>query len=193
MVIINDICVCLLIIIILGTLFPVQRHFLEDTIEIIKWNPRRLSYLDDDVEASEAMGSTGGGGPLLPVSSYSQFGSYQADEDAEFDTLMNYDNDPAKTYSPQTWELVNKLREGVICFELIVSILEYIERMYISGAVLIFLPGWTAIFELLHHLKDHPVFGNESRFTLLPLHSQLSHKDNHRVFSKVFVEVIIIY
>uniref|UniRef100_A0AAF5PLE8 Helicase ATP-binding domain-containing protein n=1 Tax=Wuchereria bancrofti TaxID=6293 RepID=A0AAF5PLE8_WUCBA len=43
-----------------------------------------------------------------------------------------------------------------------------------EGAVLIFLPGWNVIQLLFNFLKSHPVFSNESRFLILPLHSQLT-------------------
>uniref|UniRef100_A0A1I8EVE9 Uncharacterized protein n=1 Tax=Wuchereria bancrofti TaxID=6293 RepID=A0A1I8EVE9_WUCBA len=43
-----------------------------------------------------------------------------------------------------------------------------------EGAVLIFLPGWNVIQLLFNFLKSHPVFSNESRFVILPLHSQLT-------------------
>ena len=41
-------------------------------------------------------------------------------------------------------------------------------------------------------LQAHPTFGDESKFLLLPLHSQLSYKDNHRVFQKVNQRKIIL-
>ena len=40
--------------------------------------------------------------------------------------------------------------------------------------------------------QAHPTFGDESKFLLLPLHSQLSYKDNHRVFQKVNQRKIIL-
>ncbi|KAH9424366.1 ATP-dependent RNA helicase A [Dermatophagoides pteronyssinus] len=131
--------------------FPVRRYYLEDTVEMIKWRPKSLSYMEDDVEITEEIENSG------------QF---------EY---------PEKI-SQNTINLLNELKEGVICFELIVALLEYINSLTITGSVLIFLPGWNSIFNLLNYLQRHPIFGNENKFILLPLHSQLSHKDNNRIF-----------
>ncbi|KOB78141.1 MLE protein, partial [Operophtera brumata] len=49
-------------------------------------------------------------------------------------------------------------------------------------AVLIFLPGWNLIFTLLRHLSQSRVFGDQSRFLILPLHSQIPREDQKKVF-----------
>ncbi|KAH7642753.1 dosage compensation regulator [Dermatophagoides farinae] len=131
--------------------FPVRRYYLEDTIEMIKWRPKSLSYMEDDVEITEEIENSG------------QF---------------EYPNKISQT----TIDLLKELKEGVICFELIVALLEYINSLTITGSILIFLPGWNSIFNLLNYLQRHPIFGNESKFILIPLHSQLSHRDNNRIF-----------
>ena len=121
-----------------------QRFFLEDTIEIIKWKPKQISYLEDDNDVLAAAGGTEGavdGSTANP----------DADVASPEDMLMDYDH--SQSYSPATLDLMRRLREGVICFELVLAILDYINNMYITGAVLIFLPGWAAIFELLNFLK----------------------------------------
>ncbi|KAI2810806.1 ATP-dependent RNA helicase A [Blomia tropicalis] len=157
-----------------GALFPVQRYFLEDTIEIIKWNPKKITYLDDDADATDSRSN--------PNDSTS--------ETRQDDLLIDYDY--SRNYSQRTINLVNELRDGVICFELILSILEYIQDMYITGAVLVFLPGWSTIFEMMKYLQKHPKFGDTTRFQILPLHSRLNNRDNHRVFQKVPQRKIIL-
>nr|SZF06516.1 dosage compensation regulator [Psoroptes ovis] len=132
-------------------LFPVRRYYLEDTIEMIRWKPKSLSYMEDDVEITDDI-----------------------DNSAQFDC-------PEKI-SQNTINLLNELKEGVICFELIVSLLEYINSLTITGSILIFLPGWNSIFNLLNYLQRHPIFRDERKFLLLPLHSQLSRNDNNRIF-----------
>lgn len=131
--------------------FPVTRYYLEDCIELLKWKPNKLTYLDDDVEV-----------------------------DPTDDALMEFDF--KKSYSESTVEVMRSLKEGVICFELILALLDYINTIYVTGSVLIFMPGWNSIFSLLNVLSKHPKFGNSNKFLLLPLHSQLSHKENNRIF-----------
>ena len=72
--------------------FPVTRYYLEDCIELLKWKPNKLTYLDDDVEV-----------------------------DPTDDALMEFDF--KKSYSESTVEVMRSLKEGVICFELILALL----------------------------------------------------------------------
>lgn len=53
--------------------------------------------------------------------------------------------------------------------------------MNISGAVLVFLPGWNLIFAMMKYLQQHQVFGSSS-YEILPLHSQLPREDQKKVF-----------
>lgn len=90
------------------------------------------------------------------------------------------------------------------------AILKYIKQTQISGAVLVFLPGWNVIFALLRHLSQHPIFGKNTNsiffttpvylnrniiyifsniggpnYLILPLHSQLPREDQRKVFDAV--------
>lgn len=71
------------------------------------------------------------------------------------------------------------LSEKDICLELVEELLIHIRQMKISGAVLIFLPGWSTIFGLLRHLQQSRY---ASDYLLLPLHSMLPREDQRRVF-----------
>ncbi len=134
-----------------------ERYFLEDTIERIKWRPTQLTYVENDSDTLKKDSKKRG---VYGIESMSD------------------------KYSSSTIEMLKQLREGVICYELLTAILEHIESLQKEGAVLIFLPGWTAIFELLNYLRSHRTFGDASRFLVLPLHSQLAGRDNHRVFGR---------
>ena len=56
------------------------------------------------------------------------------------------------------------------------------ERLDLKGSVLIFLPGWEDITRLRECLQASPLFGDASRFLLLPLHSLVPSSEQRRVF-----------
>lgn len=58
----------------------------------------------------------------------------------------------------------------------------YIKNLNTDGAVLVFLPGWNLIFALLKHLSRSRVFGDTSKYVILPLHSQIPRDDQKKVF-----------
>ncbi|XP_041985514.1 dosage compensation regulator [Aricia agestis] len=151
-----------------GRTFPVQQYFLEDCIELTKFVPptdtrKRKSSgkkaKDDDDDDDE-----GGAG------------------DAEEDEDLNKNCKLSGNYAPQTATAMAKLSEKDLSFELIEAILMYINNLGNEGAVLVFLPGWNLIFALMKHLMRNPVFGDTSRYVILPLHSQIPRDDQKKVF-----------
>ncbi|CAD7948295.1 unnamed protein product [Amoebophrya sp. A120] len=84
-------------------------------------------------------------------------------------------------YSPKTVETLQFMDHSAINYELIEETLRWIERLSTQekiarheGAVLVFLPGMPEISRCLNHLYSTEWFGDESEFTILSLHSQLS-------------------
>lgn len=143
-----------------GRAFPVQQYFLEDCIEMTKFIP-----------TDDGRKRRGGG-----------------DDDDYFgadDTEENLNKIIKGSYSEQTQQVLSQLSEKEISFQLLEALLKYIEGLKIPGAVLIFLPGWSLIFAIMRYLQQHIVFGNSSRFYVLPLHSQLPREDQRRVFAPV--------
>jgi ATP-dependent RNA helicase A len=101
------------------------------------------------------------------------------DEDDE-----NLNKRVSDEYPVQVRNAMAQLNEKEINFELIEKVLDYVKGLEISGAVLVFLPGWNLIFALLRHLQQHPVYGG-ANYCILPLHSQLPREDQRRVFDSV--------
>uniref|UniRef100_A0A1I8HX42 RNA helicase n=1 Tax=Macrostomum lignano TaxID=282301 RepID=A0A1I8HX42_9PLAT len=150
-------CVCMQID---GRVHPVQSYFLEDCIEMLKFVPPPPIK-----RGKSGRGGGVGGAPDDP-----------ADENCN---LICSDE-----YSAETKAAMAKISERETSFELIEALLRYIQTLPVSGAVLIFLPGWSLIFSLARHLQNHPEFGNAS-YTILPLHSQIPREDQRRVFEPV--------
>ncbi|XP_065647336.1 ATP-dependent RNA helicase A protein isoform X3 [Hydra vulgaris] len=84
-------------------------------------------------------------------------------------------------YSIQTKNVMAQISETEISNGLIVALLLHITSLENPGAILIFLPGWNAIFKLLGHLQQHQVFGSQ-KYLLIPLHSQIPRADQAKVF-----------
>mmetsp|Transcript_17670 Transcript_17670/g.34778 ORF Transcript_17670/g.34778 Transcript_17670/m.34778 type:complete len:913 (+) Transcript_17670:244-2982(+) len=57
-------------------------------------------------------------------------------------------------------------------------------RLADKGSVLIFLSGWDEIAKLCDALQEHPLFGDESRYQVLPLHSGVSPSSQRQVFKR---------
>ena len=79
--------------------------------------------------------------------------------------------------------------------ELIVHVVDYIEQQGEEGAVLIFVPGWFEIGELIKRLGAGPL---AHRYKLYPLHSRMPTAEQREIFQppppglrKVIVSTII--
>lgn len=139
-----------------GRAFPVQRYFLEDCIQLTSFVP--------------------------PMDTKKRKSRDSEDVDNEPEENLNKIID--NNYSESAKNAMSQLSEKEICFELMESLLDYIRKQGIPGAVLIFLPGWNIIFALMKHLQQHPLFGG-SQYLILPLHSQLPREDQRKVFDPV--------
>ncbi|XP_028151062.2 dosage compensation regulator [Diabrotica virgifera virgifera] len=146
-----------------GRAFPVKQYFLEDAIELTKFVPptdtrkrKNKGGKDDDEEEST--------------------GVEEPDE--------NLNKVVGGNYSDLTRNVMSRLNEKEVSFELLEALLDYIKTQSIPGAVLVFLPGWNLIFAMMKHLQNHPVYGG-SQYSILPLHSQIPREDQKRVFQPV--------
>jgi ATP-dependent RNA helicase A len=99
-------------------------------------------------------------------------------------------------HSKHTFLLFNYKFLLQLSFDLIEAILMYINNLNQEGAVLVFLPGWNLIFALMKHLMQHRIFGDQSKFVILPLHSQIPRDDQKKVFvtpppgiTKVYIDL----
>ena len=90
----------------------------------------------------------------------------------------------SEEYAPETKRSLALMNEKDTPFELIEKLIEYAGCLDVSGAILIFLPGWNLIFSLWKHLQNHPKFGSSS-YRLLPLHSQIPREEQKRIFDPV--------
>uniref|UniRef100_F1KXT1 RNA helicase n=1 Tax=Ascaris suum TaxID=6253 RepID=F1KXT1_ASCSU len=145
-----------------GRTFPVQHFFLEDIVQRTRFLPPAPSAKKKGRDADE-----------------------EGEETTHDGENKNMNMIVGDEYGPNTKLAMSRLSEKEISFEIIEALLMDITNQGDEGSVLIFLPGWNIISMLLSFLTNHPVFSNQSRFMVLPLHSQLTGVEQRRVFERV--------
>ncbi|KAF5271033.1 hypothetical protein FQR65_LT05383 [Abscondita terminalis] len=140
-----------------GRAHPVQQYFLEDCVELTKFVP-----------PTETRKRKSKGDDDIP--------GEEPEENLNKVTTGNY--------SELTRNVLQRLSEKEVSFELLEALLIHIKNLNIDGAILVFLPGWNLIFKLMRHLQQHQIFGGSS-YCILPLHSQLPREDQRLVFEPV--------
>ncbi|PBJ80492.1 RNA helicase [Trypanosoma cruzi cruzi] len=85
--------------------------------------------------------------------------------------------------APKTLETISRMNLDVINYELIESVVFYIDTvMKVDGAVLIFLPGMAEIMRCMEQLKSNPRLSNSC--LMYNLHSSLGSSEQHGVFQR---------
>ncbi|CAH2984998.1 unnamed protein product [Chilo suppressalis] len=151
-----------------GRTYPVRQYFLEDCIELTQFRP------PPDNRKRKSSGKK--------VSNNDEEDDDEGVAVDEQDEDLNKNCKLGEDYSPETMNSLQQLSEKDLSFELIEAILIYISKLKNDGAVLVFLPGWNLIFALMKHLTQNRVFGDQSQYVILPLHSQIPREDQKKVF-----------
>ena len=143
----------------------VECFFLEDTINFLQYTP------PVDPKAVKKKKKKSGGA--------------EGDGDEEIGTCddsISTFGEIDSSYPQEVKDVMSRMNEAEIPLDLIECLLTDIQNKGAEGAVLVFLPGWNIISMMLTRLEAHPIFGNSSACVVLPLHSQLTSKEQHRVF-----------
>ncbi|XP_015776859.1 PREDICTED: putative ATP-dependent RNA helicase DHX57 [Acropora digitifera] len=180
-----------------GRTFPVMELFLEDSIEMTKFQVDPSSPYAKPMKSSSIPNITAGKKnhmlkdlqKMEDTVSGSDFRPPAANVDdqnlSEDQMAWRYAN-----YSKSTISSLVAMDHEKINNDLLVAILEWIvagEHEYPkSGAILVFLPGMGEIMTLLEQLQNSKTFSPKSsdRFRIIPLHSMLSSEEQSLVFKK---------
>ncbi|KAG0197455.1 hypothetical protein BGX28_009063 [Mortierella sp. GBA30] len=190
-----------------GRTFPVHPQFLEDVVDVTGYTLEEDSEyamrFRKDIQSKGSVDIAGKGASRQKV--YLQWendmGDYSSQEAETKMVIGDDDSLQGPTLVNRTQQMMNRIDENKINYDLIQALLEYIcfpqdrrltqqktggdaESMQIpdQGAILIFLPGMPEIRKLFDALKVNRRFGDESQFSLWPLHSSISSEGQSQVF-----------
>lgn len=109
------------------------------------------------------------------------------DGESPFGVADNLDTGNSSTLTIE--EMLNRYQtvhdDEQIDYELIVEVMKYVcKSSYGTGAILVFLPGWQEISELTMLLENTAPFGDQTQFSILPLHSGIPSKEQRLVFQR---------
>ncbi|KAG0263893.1 hypothetical protein BG011_007847 [Mortierella polycephala] len=187
-----------------GRTFPVHAQFLEEVIDVTGYTLEEDSEyairFRKDIQSKGSVDIAGKGASRQTV--YLQWendADDYASQEAASKMIIGDEAFQGPTLMNRTQQMLNRIDENRINFDLIQVLLEYIcfpqdrrvqQNMMSSepvqipeeGAILIFLPGMPEIRKLFDALKVNRRFGDESQFSLWPLHSSISSEGQSQVF-----------
>ncbi|KIL70700.1 hypothetical protein M378DRAFT_194963 [Amanita muscaria Koide BX008] len=160
-----------------GRTYPVDVRYLEDAVEMTKWQ------ITDNSPYARRLYDKYYQGKNRPEWSE----DLTPGDDDEDQPAPDANVKLSKRYSAETTATINLLNERLIPYELIVRLIEKIcfeDASYVpySSALLIFMPGLAEIRRLIDLLNEHALLGNEEYFRIYPLHSSLSSESQSAVF-----------
>ncbi len=144
-----------------GRTFPVETKYLEDAIEVTKFNDHDIPNRGPQAEET-----------------------YDHDETSIDPAAKQTSTDYFQGYSAKTCATLAKLDEYRIAYDLIVKLLVTIatDTAYAkySKAVLVFLPGIAEIRRVNDMLSSHPTFSQ--KWHIYPLHSTIAMEEQEQAF-----------
>ncbi|KAF9585630.1 hypothetical protein BGW38_001480 [Lunasporangiospora selenospora] len=182
-----------------GRTFPVHPHFLEQIVEATGYTLEADSEYAiryrKDIQSKGSVDISGRGASRQTV--YLQWENnddnyYALEAESKVTTR---DESTGFTATNRTHQMLNRIDENKINYDLIQLLLEHIcfpeyrrtEKGALGhipeqGAILIFLPGMPEIRKVYDALKGDRRFGDASQFSLWPLHSSISSDGQSQVF-----------
>ncbi|KAF8946016.1 hypothetical protein BGZ47_001510 [Haplosporangium gracile] len=187
-----------------GRTFPVHAHFLEDVVDVTGYTLEEDSEyairFRKDIQSKGSVDIAGKGASRQTVHlQWENDMDERSFQEAEAKFSITDDTSQGPTMVNRTNQMLNRMDENKINYDLIQILLEYIcfpedrrvqqnpiseEPPHIpdTGAILIFLPGMPEIRKLFDVLKVNRRFGDEKQFSLWPLHSSVSSEGQSQVF-----------
>jgi len=172
-----------------GRTFPVSHYFLEDLLDATNH-----IIEDDSIYAHRNVNQTNTNSLWVTTQ-----GGEKRREVVELESMTDVSEVSGlySSYKMPTQRSMDRVDEKVLNYDLIEDILSMLSCsdndivVFPSGgnatygAILVFLPGMGEIRNLSNRLIGNRLFGDRNKFTIIPLHSSLSSRDQRRAFEKV--------
>ncbi|RNF03748.1 putative RNA helicase [Trypanosoma rangeli] len=158
-----------------GRTYPVQNFYLEDIIPMVSYVLEDGSpYARWEVKGKERRRNTRKQALVIDPEQIEEARETECQEQALAGQLH---------VSQKTLETISRMNLDVINYELIESIVLYIDGVLkVDGAVLIFLPGMAEMIRCVEQLKSNPRLSNSC--LMYNLHSSLGSSEQHGVFQR---------
>lgn len=138
-----------------GRIFPVQEYFLEDVVEMLRYE-----------------------GGTQYNSRTSKFRNQERMKHEQWLRSLSHTK-----YSSLTIQSLKRMESPKVDINLITKLVEYVCRNYSEGAILVFLPGWGEINDLNRALGLSPTLKCMNKL-IIPLHSLMPTINQRQVFEK---------
>nr|XP_054764413.1 ATP-dependent DNA/RNA helicase DHX36-like [Lytechinus pictus] len=154
-----------------GFTFGVTEYYLEDILEMTRYQPPRPKTTRNE-----------------PVWVKYKKGKKNREEEMEKEEkdrkkFNEYLESMRGTYSEQVVDCLSNMNHDVIDLDLTAELLRYISLQKPDGAILVFLPGWDQISKLHDKLTSQTLFSSD-RFVIIPLHSMMPTLNQKQVFER---------
>nr|CAB3237884.1 ATP-dependent RNA helicase DHX36 [Phallusia mammillata] len=170
-----------------GFTFPVEEYRLEDTMEMIRYQPTDAAY----DQFSRLMSNKRDWRERRIGREERQ--ALQEDRENYVNELWEYNDELRKTYSEELSEaicIMDAFLQKNIDTTLIVSLIKHLVQNPLSdddaagGAMLVFLPGWEDIKKLNEMITKDTAFFKPHKYRIIPLHSMMPTTNQQEVFER---------
>ena len=167
------------VLIVPGRMYPVTTQYLEDAIELTKYNVDESEFRNRGRPSKYGV----------------EWDDGLDDEPTNGNSLTTVTS--LENYSRETKTTLSRINESQIQYDLIVKLIETIATNpayeFYSKAILVFLPGIGEIRKLNDYLRSHPIFGGHGasgqgkqrewrEWLIYPLHSTIASEDQEAAF-----------
>ncbi|XP_072015621.1 LOW QUALITY PROTEIN: ATP-dependent DNA/RNA helicase DHX36-like [Amphiura filiformis] len=153
-----------------GYTFPVKEYWLEDVLQITKYQPREQYQKK-----------------VPPWLKHRKKREQRLEEEREMEEynekFKEYITAMEETYSPDVIQSLSTMDHEAMDLDLMACLIRYIHLHKPEGAILVFVPGWDQISKLHDKLSGDNMFSSHNSL-IIPLHSMMPTVNQRQVFER---------
>eukprot|EP00053_Salpingoeca_punica_P019408 m.196144 g.196144 ORF g.196144 m.196144 type:complete len:1140 (+) comp17646_c0_seq1:67-3486(+) len=181
-----------------GFMFPVQQHYAEDIVQMLRYRPVTPSRRPPSQSSHHGHGHGHGHHGRHGHHSHRGGGrgrhsrERRGDDEQQQQQLSAYEDayesylshlETSRQCFPNTVASLREIEfETEVELDLIAALIHFITTSGENGAILCFLPGWDEISKLHERLQSNALFRDPTRCILIPLHSLMPTVNQREVF-----------